>query len=188
MTIGGMEPEFDYGALKKALAACKGDAELFECVVNAPFAFKVETTLLFLGIMVLLLVDKDTGQIHRIALSQTEQAKGTTDVSVKRFEDITIPLVDPQNIIAKAIRSGEPQETSDWKYLFVPDLKPEAARLNQASGGIAYSAVYPLVGVRDGGALIFSYFQYPEYIGRAQHDFMKQYSQIAAAALKRLKV
>ena len=184
MTTGGMEPQFDYVALQKSLAACKDDAELFECIVNAPFTFKVETALLFLGIMVLLLVDKDTGQIHRIALSETEQAKGTTDVSVKRFEDITIPLNEPQNIIAEAIRTGTPQETTDWKYLFVPDLKPVAARINQASGGIAYSAVYPLVGVRDGGALIFSYFQYPEYIGHAQHEFMKRYTRLITESLQ----
>ena len=131
----------------------------------------------------LLLVNKKTGTIDRIALSQTELAKGTTDVSVKRFEDIKIPVGYDANIIAKAIKTGEPQDTGDWQYLFTPALSPDEARLNQASGGIGYSAVYP-IHARDGGALIFSYYQYPQDITSSHHEFMKMYSQLATEALK----
>jgi len=131
-----------------------------------------------------LLANPKTGKIDRVALSNTELAKNTTDVSYVPFEKIKIPLNDPENIIAKAIRSGQPQDTTDWKYLFTPAMTAEQARINQASGGIAYSAVYPLIGARDGGAMIFSYFQYMSNIGQSQKDFMKHYSQLAANSLK----
>lgn len=140
--------------------------------------------LLHLGIIVLLLADKSDGLVHRVALSNTELAKGTTDISVKRFEDIKIPLDHPENIISKAIRSGRPQLTTDWQYLFTPVLTPEEARFNQAGGAIACSAVYPLIADNwDGGALIFSYYQYPELLGPAQRQFMKTYSALAASRL-----
>jgi hypothetical protein len=137
---------------------------------------------LFLGIVVLLQVNKKTGEIDRVALSNTELAKNTTDVSYKKFDEIKIPLDDKTNIIATAIQTGEPQETDDWQYLFTPVLTPEQARINQASGGIAYSAVYPLKS-RDGGALIFSHFQYSENIGTPQHEFMEKYTALVDEAL-----
>lgn len=176
---------FDYTALEQALAHAESEPELFHCIVNEPFAFKVETAMLFLGIIVLLLVDKDTKTINRVALSQTELAQNTTAVSAKRFQDIRIPLDYSENMIAKAIMTGEPQEVTDWTYLFNPELTPEEAQLNQASGGIAYSAIYPLTGAREGGAMIFSYYQYVHEIGDPQHNFMKRYSQLVQQALTR---
>lgn len=55
--------------------------------------------------------------------------------------------------------------------------------LSEASGGIAYSAVYPLEGLPCGGAMIFSYFQYVNNIGEAQHDFMRQYLKLVSTAI-----
>jgi hypothetical protein len=159
------------------------DAMLFEAIVDAPFEFKVETALLYLGIVVLLQVNKRTGVIDRVALSNTELATNTTNVSFVPFEEIKIPLDYGQNIIAKAISTNTPQETTDWEYLFVPSLTGEQARINQASGGIAYSAVYPLR-ARDGGALIFSFYQYKHEIGVPQHTFMKTYARLVDECLK----
>jgi hypothetical protein len=171
-------PIFDYSKLEQRLDDARGDKQLFDAIVNTPFQInRPEVAFLFLGIIVLLLVDKKTGSIKRIALSQTELAKNTTDVSYKRFEDIVIPLDHTDNILAKAIQTGKPQDTTDWKSLFEPALTAEQARLNQASGGIAYSAVRPLK-ARDGGAMIFSYFQYLHGIGDAQREFMEKYSQL----------
>lgn len=176
-------PTFDYAALQKSLETAKGDAALFKTIVNLPFTYKVQAAYLFLGIVVLLLVNKKNGTIDRIALSETELAKNTTDVSVKRFEAIRIPLGYTKNVIAKAVATGKPQGTSDWQYLFTPELTPEEARLNQASGGIGFSAVYPLVGARDGGAMIFSYFQSREEQGKAHREFMEKYSRLVAKCL-----
>lgn len=164
------------------LAGAKGDAQLFEAIVNAPFSDKIHTTLLGLGIVVLLLVNKNSGMIDRIALSDTEHAKGAVNISIKRFRAIKIPVGYEENIIAKAIQTGRPQQTDDWQYLFIPDLTAEEARFNQAGAGIAFSVVQPL-NARAGGALIFSYYEPPEKIGRAQRDFMRAYSLLVGAKL-----
>lgn len=164
--------------LNQAFDTVRAESDLFTTIVNAPFLqMHVETGLMFLGIIVLLQVDKQAGMVDRVALSNTELAKNTTDVSYVPFSEIRIPLDHSENIIARAIRTGQPQDTTDWKFLFEPALTPEQARINQASGGIAYSMVYPLT-AGDGGAVIFSYFQYPSEIGAPQHTFMREYAAI----------
>jgi hypothetical protein len=176
------QPTIQYEMLKKLLKGAKTDRELFEKIVNAPYGYPVETAHLFLGIIVLLQVNKKDGTIDRIALSDTELAKNTTDVSVVPFKSIKVPLDYPENIISTAVKTNEPQDTTDWKFLFQPALTAQQARINQASGGIAYSAVYPLVS-RNGGALIFSYYQYQGKIGQLQEEFMNRYSSLVDEAL-----
>ena len=184
MAVESAQPTIDYDVLTQALRGAADDAELFRLIVNTPFdTHRVQTAFLFLGIVVLLFVNKETGNIDRVALSNTELAKNTTDVSYVPFEEIKIPVDHSENIIARAIQTGEPQDTTDWKFLFTPALTSQQARINQASGGIAYSAVYPLK-ARDGGAMIFSFFQYPENLGDEQHAFMKRYAEIVSRALR----
>jgi hypothetical protein len=176
----------DFDQIEKALSVSENDSALFDAIVNTPFQHPVDMALLFLGIVVFLQVNKSTGTIDRISLSKTEPAELTKRKSAKKFEDIKIPVNYPDNIIAKAIQSNEPQSTTDWQYLFAPALTPEEARFNQADGGIAFSAVYPLP-ARDGGALIFSYFQYSEEIGEAQRSFMKKYSELVTERLRKTR-
>lgn len=169
--------------LEAAFTAVRANADLFTTVVNAPFMqMHVESALMFLGIIVLLQVDKAAGMIDRVALSSTELAENTKNVSFVPFNKIRIPLDHSENIISRAIRTGEAQDTTDWKFLFEPALTPEQARINQASGGIAYSKVHPL-SARDGGALIFSYFQYPSEIRAPQHNFMRDYAALVDSKL-----
>lgn len=161
--------------LKKLIQATEGDPQLFHAIVNAPFNDRVRSTKLDLGIIVLLLVNKKTKAIDRIALSDTEQAAGAVKMSEKPFRQIRIPLGHPENAIARAIDTGAPQFVSDWKYLFAPDLSARAARFNQAGAGIEFSAVLPLK-ARSGGALIFSYYQIDRNIGQRHHNFMQAYA------------
>lgn len=178
-----MAKTFDYQALAQVLKLAKSDA-LFQAIVDAPFAFKLEVARLHLGIIVLLLVNEKSGMIDRVALSRTELAKGASEISVKRFEDIKIPLNFKENKIAQAITTGQPQTTGDWQYLFNPVLTPEEARFNQAGGAIACSVVYPLRGLKPGGALIFSYYQYPDMISQKHQNFMERYAQLVATELR----
>src|SRR5438105_4592363 len=97
--------------LKAILDSAKSEKSLFDAIVNAPFHNRAKTTLLGLGITVLLLVNPRERTIDRIALSDTELAKGTTDISVKPFKAIKIPLDYKGNFIAEAIRSGRYQQT-----------------------------------------------------------------------------
>jgi hypothetical protein len=172
-----------YNTLEHLLSSMHSDRELFEMIVNGPFHNKLHTTHLDLGIVVLLLVDKEGRTIDRIALSDTEPARWAVKMTPMPFHDIKIPLDDETNILAKAIKTAKPQKTSDWKYLFTPALSPEAARFNQAGAGIACSYAYPLPGARDGGALIFSFYQPLDHIQIKHLDFMEKYSEKAAKAL-----
>jgi hypothetical protein len=177
--------DFDYKDLQARLDAAGNGAPLYRAIVDTPFSARLPAALLFLGIVVFLLVNKKTGTIDRVALSETELAKNTTDVSVKDFKDIRIPVGHSENIIAQAIEHGQPYSTNDWYTLFAPELTAEEARFNQAGGGIAYSVVHPLPDFTGGGALIFSYFQYPDKIGDAQKVFMERYCSLVAERLKR---
>ena len=175
--------DFDFDSLQRMLQADKDDA-LFDAIVNAPFVNPLPAVLIFLGIVVLLQVNGKTETIDRIALSQTEQARLTTEVSVTPFKEIKIPYAFHENIIAEAIHSGKPQDTIDWKFLFNPAMPPEQARINQANAGISYSAVYPLKS-RDGGALIFSFYQFRIDNGDKQREFMERYTKLVDEALAR---
>lgn len=165
------------------LSAAASDADLFEAIVNAPFHDKVKTTDIDLGIIVLLLVNKTAGTIDRIALSDTESAAGAVRMSEKPFKEIKIPIGHKDNIVAKVIETGKAQRVTDWKYLFVPGLNPKAARFNQAGAGIECSCIYPLA-ARDGGALIFSFFQESRNIGEAHIQFMETYTKAVENALR----
>lgn len=154
-------------------------------IVNTPFENQYEMVALGIGIIVFLFANERTGMIDRIALSRTSLAKGTVKMSDKEFHAIKIPIGHPENIIARAIDTREPQFTDDWKYLFIPALTAEQARMNQAGGGIACSYVYPLEFGGYSGAIIFSYFKFLDKIGGAEKEFMENYSRIASRALDR---
>jgi hypothetical protein len=172
-----------YSSVQSGLTGHVSDTALFHSIVNAPFTDPVQATLYDLGIVVLLLVNKKTNTIDRIALSDTPQAHGAVKMSEKPFNTIKIPADYKGNIIAEAIRSGKPHHTGDWQYLFTPALSAQAARFNQAGAGVECSFVYPLIGARDGGALIFSYFQPFSNIEPRHRTFMQFYSQLAADKL-----
>jgi hypothetical protein len=172
----------DFAKLEAFLDAAD-DEHLFNQIVNAPFFDKLMAAFLGLGIVVLLLNNPKNKTIDRIALSNTEQAEGAKKRSAKPFAEIKIPASHPENIIARTITTGQPQQTDDWQYLFVPELTLEEARLNQASAGIGCSFVYPLM-ARDGGAIIFSYFIKPEDIGKDQKNFMATYAKLVSDKLK----
>jgi hypothetical protein len=170
--------------LRNAISHAKSDDQLFKAIVNAPFNTVTKGLPLGLSIIVLLLVDDDKKSVKRIALADTESAKGAVEYSVKKFHEITIPLNNPTNSIVKAIRSNEHQVITDWQYLFTPDLTPEEARFNQAGAGIATSIVYPLEDTRNGGAIIFSYVLNSNHISDQYHDFMQKYIHLVSKKLR----
>ena len=159
--------------------------DLFEMVVNAPFQHVLHTTELGLGVVVLLLVNKKAGTLDRIALSDTEFARGAVKYSVKPFHEIKIPLTYSKNLLIKAIESHLPQRTEDWRFMFMPVLTAEEARFNQAGAGIASSVIYPLE-YKDHevfGAMIFSYYEPLSNLGPEHDTFMQAYVNIAADTL-----
>lgn len=172
-----------YNTLEHLLSSMHSDRELFDMIVNAPFHNKLHTTNIDLGIVVLLLVNKEDRTIDRITFSDTEPARWAVKMTPVDFNEIKIPLEDKVNILPTAIKTNRPQKVADWKFIFSPVLSAEAARFNQAGAGIACSYVYPLANARDGGALIFSFYQPIENIQMKHLKFMEKYSQIASNAL-----
>lgn len=170
-------------SLKKYLDGAINDPDLFERIVNAPFQDTMKSVLLSMGLLQMTLVNTKTNMVDRIALSDTEAAKNAVRLSVLPFKAIHVPYDFEENIIVKAIRTGKPQLTQDWQYLFIPALTPQEARFNQAGAGVACSFVYPLIGAGDGGALTFSYYQPLDVIGKDQRDFMQTYTTLAASFL-----
>ncbi len=168
--------------LKALLKAAPIGHKLYEAIVNAPFHDQMAALDLDLGIIVLLLVNSETKTIDRIALSDTYSAQGAVRMSIKPFNKIKIPLGDKSNLIARAIDSGQPQQTADWKYLFAPALSSRDARFNQAGSGIEASSIYPLA-IKDGGALIFSSYQPLSNQSDAHKTFMQNYAKLASQQL-----
>jgi len=157
----------------------KNKTDLYKIIVNEPFKNPVHTTELGLGIIVLLLINKQTKTIDRIALSKTDLAAGAIKMSELPFNAIRIPIDHKQNAIVRAINTKKQTGVSDWQYLFIPALDPQAARLNQAGAGVEYSVVSPFYGRRS-GALIFSYFLPRQKITNKQRKFMQTYTELVS--------
>jgi hypothetical protein len=175
-----------YAELGSILSNAQSEGDILTAVVNAPFHNMLTAATMGLGIVVLLLVNPKTKTIDRVALSDTEGAKGAVRMSSKPFHAIKIPVDDERNIIAKAIREKTYQQTIDWSPLFVPALSAREAGLNQAGAGIECSVVYPLVGPGHGGALIFSFHDPPEALAPEHYTFMQTYADLAAKHLQRI--
>jgi hypothetical protein len=169
--------------LKRILEAAKSETQLYESIVNAPFYNKRVTTMMGLGFLSFVLINRTTKTIDRIAISKTDLAQGALDITVKPFRDLKVPIGYKGNAVAEAIRSGRYQQTNDWDYLLKPSLKPEEARLNQAAAGIASSFVYPLTGAKNPGAIIFQYFITLDKIESVHREFMFRYTKLVSQAL-----
>jgi len=167
----------------KNLPGARDETELYSRIVNTPFLHRKETTLLGLGIVVLLLKNSADQTIDRIALSKTEHAAGAQAISVKKFEEIRIPLNAHNNVLAQVVLQDEYKFVTDWKYMFIPVLTAEEARLNQAGAAIDCSVIYPLSDYPEGGCMIFSFFEPLSKLTNAHHKFMAGYSTACAKAL-----
>jgi hypothetical protein len=170
--------------LRGKLAATAKGAKKYLVIANAPFSNKLITAKLGLGLVAIVMLDKATKKVNGMAISDTESELGAIKMTSERFEDMSIPLHDPENLVAKAIRNGHHQETNDWYYMFVPEFSPDQARFVQAGLGIASSVIYPVNGGKHGGAIVFSYFKPLKDIGKDQHSFMRSYVDLAASLLK----
>lgn len=176
----------DFLSVTHSLDDSETAEELFSAIVNIPFTDRLRATEFGLGIVVLLLVNKQNGTLDRIALSDTELASGAVAISAKPFHEIKIPLDNKDNLLNTALTTNQHQITEDWASLFVPELTPEEARFNQAGAGIACSVIYPLIafgGSTPFGAMIFSYYEPRSSLAQQHHAFMKAYADTVAAKL-----
>ncbi len=177
-------PIIAYDELERKLRSAKSKPELFRAVANLPFEYKLETALLFLGLISFFIADKEAGEVKLAAVSDTEYYRAAVENYNFDPKNYRISLDDPANSIAKTIKTSKPQKTNDWANLRRPGVPSKYPRANQANSGIANNAVYPL-DIPGGGALLYSYYQYGEDMGKPQEEFMSKYAALVSKALKR---
>src|SRR3989344_5808358 len=108
-------------------------------------------------IIVLALVNNNTGYLERIAISETAEAKKALKLTPVPFKEIRIPLNDVSNLSIHAMRDGSVYKTRSWYDILRPVYTPEQADIIQKAIGIKASMVYPLFFQKNStGILIFS--------------------------------
>jgi len=156
----------------------------------------VDSILLELGylelgykIVVLALVDKNTNTLKRVALSQTEEAWKTREVSKVPFDQITIPMEAGQNSCIKAIIENRPQITHYFPDILTPPLTPENALESQKNAGIKTSMVYPLnVRGKTIGIMIFSMTKGEEEVTAEEKRLIQYFADLSALAVQNSKL
>jgi hypothetical protein len=172
----------NYAMLSKALKS-PNKRTLYHQVVEAPFRDNTTAVLLSLGFICLYIVNPKNQDIRLKAVSETEIYR--LSVEGIDFNPSKYHLSfdkNKNNTIVRAISSNKPTSTSDWRTLNSGQNTTSTVRLNQASGGIGCTVIYPLTGATK-GALMFNYYQYPDEIHKGQHRFMKRYTQIVSRSL-----
>jgi hypothetical protein len=172
----------DYDSLLAQITHAKA-GQVYSVIVNAPFKNTVDMGLLFLGFIVIYIVDSQTNEIQLKASSSTEEY----ELAVEKFdfEPKSYHLnfdKDKHNTIVQAIATGKPQSTGDWVTLNRGETPPHVVRINQANSGIACSIIYPFDSVIK-GALMYNYYQYQEQIGSPQQAFMERYTELVSTYL-----
>jgi len=162
--------------LEQKISSAKGNAQQ---IVDAPFT-TISSVTIELGAVVLLLENRKTKTIDRIALSNTEPAAGAVRSSSKPFHKIKIPLSCKENIVITAIKTGEQQTVIDWKFLFAPELSALEARDNQNGAGVMCSIVAPLKNTKQRGAIIYSFLCPESDIGIEHQDFINKFTELVS--------
>jgi hypothetical protein len=157
--------------------------QTYSVIANAPFKNTVDMGLLFLGFIVVYIVDDKTNEIQLKATSRTEEYK----LAVERFafKPKSYHLnfdKDKHNTIVQAIATGKPQTTCDWVTLNRGETPHDVVRINQANSGIACSIIYPFSSAVK-GAMMYNYYQYQEQLGSPQWAFMDRYTELVSTYL-----
>jgi hypothetical protein len=174
-----------YDELESILQSIKSRQKFYQMIVDAPFENKLNSTLLGLGFLAFLLVNKEKGTLDRITISDTYSARGAIDMTATAFNDMKVPLNHKGNIVLTAIKTGRYQQTNDWHYLTDPAVTAEDSRFNQAAAGISSSFVYPTNSTKPAGAIIFQYYLPMPEIEKMHHDFMFRYIKLVSKEFNR---
>lgn len=151
----------------------------------------VELGYLELGykIIVLTLVDEDTGVLKRVSLSQTDEAARALAASAVPFHDIDIPLAASDNLLIKTINERRPQVTDYWPEIFRPVLTDDQALANQKASGIKTSLTYPvIVGGEVIGVLIFSITKEENEVSEEEESLISGFTDIVGLAVQNARL
>lgn len=136
-------------------------------------------------IVVLTLVNEETGLLERISLSQTHEAEMAQQVSAVPFHDIKIPLSSSNNLLVKALMEKRPFVTKSWPEIFTPVLTVEQATTNQQASGIKTSMIYPVVVRGKGiGVLIFSLIKDEAEVSDQEKELIRGFTDVVGLAVQ----
>jgi hypothetical protein len=166
--------------LRTLIKDVKNKDELYKAVVNSPFTDRRKSTLLGLGLVCLMVVNKTSKTIDCLAHSDVDYAKSAVRLSEIPFDSMKIPYNYHGNFIAEAIRSDRYQQTSDWQYILSPLFSPSEARLKQSENKVGCTFVYPLVNANRGAALVFNFYLMLDQLESQQRSFMHSYATMVA--------
>jgi hypothetical protein len=176
-----------YKLLEQTLKAEKTSREaLLKLVAQAPFTHDREMAFLFLGFISFFVVDDSGELILPGGVTDNDYYRESIANYRFKFSEYRVPMSAADNSVVQAIKTGKPVVVTSWETLRRPNIEKGYAGLNQASGGIGCSIVYPLRG-KARGALMYHFFQYPESIGEAQEAFMQHYTDIVSKLLGSLQ-
>lgn len=136
-------------------------------------------------IVVLTLLDERTQTLHRISISQTEEARKALEITPVPFSEINIPLSAEKNILVKSIFEKVPFTTHDWVDILYPSYTPEDAKRVQQAIGIKTSMIYPIMS-RDKaiGALIFSMVKDESEVSESERDLIRNFTDVVGLAVQ----
>jgi len=135
-------------------------------------------------VIVLTLLDKDKGELRRIAISQTEAARKFLEASPIPFKDIIIPLTDRKNLLVRAIEENKLQVTERVADVLSPAIGKEWVDNFQQKLGVKTSLVYP-VGSKNKilGAMIFSVTKNKDLISEEEWIILESFVGAVGVAL-----
>jgi len=158
--------------------------EVVQKVVDSIFT---ELGYLDLGykVVVLALVDEKNGTLNRVALSQTEEAKKTRQVSEMEFSDIKIPLSSRKNLCIRALKQNKIQITHYFPDILTPPISVENALESQKNAGIKASMVYPLESRGEViGVMIFSMDKTEKHVTPQEWSLLRYFTEMVSLAVQ----
>ena len=99
----------------------------------------------FIKVVSILLLDKNSGHLIGLAVSQTEEIKKAEAQLNRTFQGISIPLENNDNIVVKAVKERKMLLTHELYYVLTPHFTKEESIRTQGILHTDASYVYPLI-------------------------------------------
>lgn len=140
-------------------------------------------------IIVLALVNKSSGYLERIAISETEEAKKALKLSPVPFKEIRIPLDETDNLSIRSLNDKSSYKTRNMFDILKPIYTSEQAAVIQKGIGIKASLVFPLIFRNESiGILIFSMNKDYEEVTEEENDLIKGFVDLVGLTVQNSKL
>lgn len=140
-------------------------------------------------IIVLALVNKSSGFLERIAISETAEAKEALKLSPVPFREIRIPLSETNNLSIRALQDKVSYQTRNWYDILRPVYNSDQAAIIQKGVGIKASMVFPLIFRNESiGILIFSMNKDYDEVTEEENDLLRGFVDLVGLTVQNSKL